>query len=102
MESWRLGDVSYRNLLNLSGVGDDLLHDLHGLTLGLSCLRLTLSCGRLHDLDLLTLAHLHGHRSTLKDGEERRDEGALTGADTRQRSEHLSPVDTDGASTVII
>ena len=53
--------ISYRDLLNLSCVGDDLLHDLHGLTLGLSCLSLTLGCRSLDDLYLLALAHLHGH-----------------------------------------
>lgn len=56
----------YRDLLDLPRVGDDLLHDLHGLPgpalrlLGLS-LRL-----RLHDLHLLAFSHLHRHRGGLR------------------------------------
>lgn len=57
--------ISHRDLLDLSRVGDDLLHDLHGLTLGLGRLSLTLRRGGLDDLHLLALAHLHGHRRTL-------------------------------------
>lgn len=56
---------SYRNLLDLSSIGDDLLHDLHGLALGLSCRCLTLSC--LDDLYLLAFTHLHGHGGALTD-----------------------------------
>ncbi len=56
---------SYWNLLDLSRVGDDLLHNLHRLSSRLCCLRLSL-CSGLHDLHLLAFAHLHGHRSALK------------------------------------
>ncbi len=60
-----LNSISYRDLLDLSCVGDDLLHDLHGLALGLSRLSLTLGCRSLDNLYLLALTHLHGHRRTL-------------------------------------
>lgn len=62
--------ISHRDLLDLSRVGDDLLHDLHGLTLGLGRLSLTLRRRGLDDLHLLALAHLHGHRRALSQGEE--------------------------------
>lgn len=61
----QLDTISYRDLLDLSGVGYYLLHDLHGLALGLSCLSLTLCCCSLDNLYLLALTHLHGHRRTL-------------------------------------
>lgn len=52
---------SYRDLLDFSRVGDDLLHHLHGLSCAaLSLLALALGLG-LHDLDLLPLSHLHCH-----------------------------------------
>lgn len=60
--------ISYRDLLDLPRVGDDLLHDLHGLPLGLSRLSLTLCRCSLDDLYLLALAHLHGHRCALLGG----------------------------------
>lgn len=59
-------------MLNLSGVGDDLLHDLHGLALGLSCLPLTLGCSSLDNLYLLALTHLHGHWSALTETKKNR------------------------------
>ena len=57
-----LDAISYRDLLDFSRVGDDLLHHLHSLALGLC---LSLSCCGLDDLHLLALTHLHGHRRTL-------------------------------------
>ncbi len=65
--------ISHRDLLDLSCVGDDLLHDLHGLALGLSCLSLTLGCRSLDNLYLLALTHLHGHRCTLIEREDERE-----------------------------
>lgn len=56
----------YRDLLDLPSVGDDLLHDLHGLPSAALCLlALPLGLG-LHDLDLLTFSNLHGHRGALQ------------------------------------
>lgn len=69
---------SYGDLLDLSCVGDDLLHDLHGLALCLSCLSLTL--GSLDDLYLLALTHLHGHRRTLMERKEDRHSNTLVDA----------------------
>lgn len=57
---------AYRDLLDLSRVGDDLLHHLHGLssaTLGLLCLTLRLG---LYNLHLLTFSDLHCHRCGLE------------------------------------
>lgn len=65
---FRVGAASYRDLLDLSCVGDDLLHDLHGLALSLSRLSLTLGCGSLNNLHLLALAHLHGDGRALVEG----------------------------------
>ena len=52
---------TYRDLLDLSCVRNDLLHHLHGLssaTLGLLGLTLRLGLDNLH---LLTFSNLHGH-----------------------------------------
>lgn len=68
----KLDVISYWDLLDLSRIGDDLLHNLHGLALGLSCLSLTLWCCSLDNLHLLALTHLHGDRCTLMEGRERR------------------------------
>lgn len=65
-----LNAISYWDLLDLPRVGDDLLHDLHGLTLGLSGLSRALRCCSLDDLNRLALTHLHGNGGTLV---ERRD-----------------------------
>lgn len=66
-EEFRWGtEQAYRDLLDLSSVGDDLLHHLHGLssaTLGLLCLTLRLG---LHNLYLLTLSDLHCHGCALE------------------------------------
>lgn len=76
--------ISYRDLLDFPSVGDDLLHDLHGLALGLSCLSLTLSSRSLDNLYLLALTHLHRHRRTLKTGNEERRKAEQT----RVRQKH--------------
>ena len=60
--------VAYRDLLDLPGVGDDLLHHLHGLALALTRLALGRRC--LHYLELLAITHLHGYLATLEGGRE--------------------------------
>lgn len=56
---------SYRYLLDFSCIGDDLLHDLHGLPSStLSLLGLSLRLG-LHYLYLLAFSNLHRHRGSL-------------------------------------
>jgi len=57
---------SYRYLLDFSCIGDDLLHDLHGLpSSALSLLGLSLRLG-LHYLYLLAFSNLHRHRRALQ------------------------------------